>query len=113
MIRQLVVGEVCRMIGTMSEDQQHFKELLEQVIQMVYTYPSDKQRHPRSSETADQEVRNVQHAAEMALSREVPQYRPEIRKCVVVEIQRGSDFYAQRSGQGQSKLILDRLLRNS
>jgi hypothetical protein len=116
-IRQMVVGEVCGLIatltgnGTLSADDPSFRQLAKKVVDSVFTFPEEAGRWaPPEKEELDRVILNVQAAAEKALARELPKYPQKIRDHVVKELVQQCEVASDKVGARLCKPALQRLL---
>jgi len=113
MVRQLVVCEVCNMLCELTEQHPYFPDLLQIIVNTVFTFPgADRRKTQRISadkELAEQAVGNVQRSAEQSLRKEMGQYRPEIRSRILTALTTvGSNYTTD-----QARTLLQRLIQTA
>lgn len=111
MVRQLVVEEVCRILGHMEEHQPWFHELAEELTRILFLLPPTEKhaghRVPRETEIFNQTLHNVQLTAERSICRRLAQYKPQVRDHVVSVL---TTTYGPQQKSSGCKAVLERVL---
>jgi len=110
MVKQLVVTEVCHVIGRLDFDknQDMFEAFVTVVVKTLYIAVPNK-RFERESLDKQQERRNVSEAAEEAVIKELPLYSPEARDAFILELRRECEVVQHKAGAA----IRDRIIHAS
>lgn len=109
-IRSLVIEEMCRMLGHMTPEQPIFREFLDELSRVLFTFPVVAKvptRAFREQELSNQGLSNAQRAAEATLTKELVNYPYEVRSYIMQDLMRRTQ---SREGD-QKRQVVDRILR--